>query len=110
MDSRPPLREAARLADACGARGLAEAAAGELRLAGGRRRSAPADRDQLTAAERRVAREAAAGHTNAEIARRLHLSENTVETHLKRVFAKLQIRSRRQLAGRDLGEDVLGSA
>jgi DNA-binding CsgD family transcriptional regulator len=93
-----------------GARWLAETAADELRLAGGRRRSPSADRDQLTVAERRVARQAAAGHTNAEIARRLHLSENTVETHLKRVFAKLEIRSRRQLAGRDLGEDGFGSA
>lgn len=102
VDSRAPLREAVRLAEECGARPLAEAAAGELRLAGGRRRRSSADRDQLTAAELRVAREAAAGHTNAEIARRLHLSENTVETHLKRVFAKLEIRSRRQLAGRDL--------
>ena len=110
VDSRAPLREAVHLADVSGARWLAEAAAGELRLAGGRRRNPSADRDHLTAAERRVARDAAAGHTNAEIARRLHLSENTVETHLKRVFAKLEIRSRRQLAGRDLGEDELGSA
>ncbi len=102
VDSREPLGEAVRLAQASGARPLAEMASGELRLAGGRRRSSPADRDQLTAAERRVAREAAGGHTNAEIARRLHLSENTVETHLKRVFVKLEIRSRRQLAGHDL--------
>jgi DNA-binding CsgD family transcriptional regulator len=110
VDSRAPLREAVRLADVSGARWLAEAAADELRLAGGRRRSPSADRDQLTAAERRVARQAAAGHTNAEMARRLHLSENTVETHLKRVFAKLEIRSRRQLAGRELGEEGVGSA
>ena len=110
VDSRAPLREAVRLAEECGARPLAEAAASELRLAGGRRRRSPADRDQLTAAELRVAREAAAGHTNAEIARRLHLSENTVETHLKRVFAKLEIRSRRQLAGRDLDADAPGTA
>jgi DNA-binding CsgD family transcriptional regulator/DNA-binding transcriptional ArsR family regulator len=106
VDSRASLREAVRLAEECGARPLAEAAAGELRLAGGRRRRSPADRDRLTAAELRVAREAAAGHTNAEIARRLYLSENTIETHLKRVFAKLGIRSRRQLAGHDLGADA----
>ncbi len=110
MDSRAPLRDAVHLAEVNGARWLTEAAADELRLAGGRRRSRSADRDQLTAAERRVAREAAAGHTNAEIARRLHLSENTVETHLKRVFAKLEIHSRRQLAGCDLGEDRVGPA
>jgi DNA-binding CsgD family transcriptional regulator len=107
VDSRAPLREAVHLADSSGARWLAEAAAGELRLAEGRRRGSSSDRDQLTAAERRVAREAAGGHTNAEIARRLYLSENTVETHLKRVFAKLGIRSRRQLVGRDLGQDGL---
>jgi DNA-binding CsgD family transcriptional regulator len=110
VDSRAPLREAVRVAEASGARWLAEAAAGELRVAGGRRRGPSADRDQLTAAERRVAREAAAGHANAEIARRLRLSENTIETHLKRVFAKLEIRSRRQLAGRDLGQDGPGPA
>ena len=103
VDSRAPLAEAARLADASGARWLAEQAAVELRLAGGRRRRPSTDRDQLTAAERRIALEARAGHTNAEIARRLHLSQNTVETHLKRVFVKLEINSRRQLAGRDLG-------
>jgi DNA-binding CsgD family transcriptional regulator len=110
VDSRAPLREAMHLAQASGAGWLAAAAAGELRLAGGRRRGPSADRDQLTEAERRVAQDAATGHTNAEIARRLHLSENTVETHLKRVFAKLEIRSRRQLAGRDLGDDGRGSA
>ncbi|HEY2052408.1 MAG TPA: LuxR C-terminal-related transcriptional regulator [Solirubrobacterales bacterium] len=110
VDSRAPLREAVRLAEASGARPLAEVASEELRIAGGRRRRSAADRDQLTAAELRVAREAAAGHTNAEIARRLHLSENTVETHLKRVFAKLEIRSRRQLAGRDLEADAFGTA
>ncbi len=89
VDSRAPLREAVQLADKSGARWLAEAAGAELSLAGGRRRRPSSDRDQLTSAERRVVREAAAGHTNVEIARRLHLSKNTIETHLKRVFAKL---------------------
>ncbi|HEX2118685.1 MAG TPA: helix-turn-helix transcriptional regulator, partial [Acidimicrobiales bacterium] len=51
----------------------------------------------LTSAERRVARLAAAGHSNAEIARLLFLSVNTVETHLKRVYAKLGLSSRREL-------------
>jgi DNA-binding CsgD family transcriptional regulator len=51
----------------------------------------------LTAAERRVADLAATGQTNREIAERLFVSEKTVETHLARVFRKLELRSRRQL-------------
>ena len=51
----------------------------------------------LTAAERRVADLAAAGRTNREIAEALFVSEKTVETHLARVFRKLDVRSRRQL-------------
>ena len=110
VDARAPLREAVQLADMSGARWLAEAAGAELRLARGRRRRPSSDRDQLTAAEQRVAHEAAAGHTNAEIGRRMYLSENTVETYLKRVFAKLGIHSRRQLTARDLGDDERESA
>jgi DNA-binding CsgD family transcriptional regulator len=103
-DARAPLAEAVRLADASEARWLAAAAQEELRLAGGRRRRASEDRDRLTAAERRVAEQAVAGLTNAEIARRLHLSANTVGTHLKHVYAKLEIHSRRELIALDLDE------
>lgn len=69
----------------------------ELHIAGGRRRAAGEDPDALTAAELRVARLAADGLTNAEIARSLQLSPNTVATHLKRTYSKLGIRSRREL-------------
>jgi pimeloyl-ACP methyl ester carboxylesterase/DNA-binding CsgD family transcriptional regulator len=51
----------------------------------------------LTEAERRVARRAAAGMTNPEIARELHTARTTVETHLKRVYLKLGIDGRHQL-------------
>ena len=51
----------------------------------------------LTHREREVARLAAEGRNNREIADRLHLSENTVKFHLKSVFQKLDIRSRRDL-------------
>ena len=103
LESRAPLAEALAAAERCGAAPLAAAAAAELRLAGGRRRAASAhDRDRLTAAELRVARAAAAGYSNAEVARALHLSVNTVSTHLKRTYAKLGIAGRRQLAVTDL--------
>jgi DNA-binding CsgD family transcriptional regulator len=103
-DARPHIAEALRLAQAGGAAWLAGAAQAELALTGVRRRAVDEDRDRLTAAERRVAEQAAAGHANAEIARRLGLSVNTVETHLKRVYAKLGVGSRRRLMTIDLDE------
>jgi DNA-binding NarL/FixJ family response regulator len=54
--------------------------------------------DALTAREREVADLVATGITNREIAARLVLSEKTVERHLSRTFAKLDIRSRAALA------------
>jgi DNA-binding CsgD family transcriptional regulator len=54
----------------------------------------------LTEAEARVARLAADGLTNKEIAADLHLSRHTVDSHLRRTFAKLQISSRVELANR----------
>jgi DNA-binding NarL/FixJ family response regulator len=51
----------------------------------------------LTDREREVFAEVALGHTNGEIAGRLHLSEATVKTHLTRVLAKLALRDRVQI-------------
>jgi ATP/maltotriose-dependent transcriptional regulator MalT len=96
-DARAPLGEARQLAESLDAAWLADTARRELQLAGGRRRRRTEDRDQLTDAERRVAELAADGLTNAEIARRLYLSLSTIETHLRHVYQKLAIRSRREL-------------
>ena len=52
----------------------------------------------LTAAELAVAESISAGHTNRGAARALGISANTVATHLRSVFAKLDVRSRVQLA------------
>jgi DNA-binding NarL/FixJ family response regulator len=55
-----------------------------------RRRGSP----QLTPRHWDVLRLLAAGHTNAQIARRLGLSEGTVGTHLENIYARLQVSSR----------------
>ncbi len=96
MEARPVLAQAARTAADAGAQWLAGIAAGELRVAGGRRRR-PAEPGKLTAQERRVADLAATGASNAQIARQLYLSVSTIETHLERIYAKLGIHSRREL-------------
>jgi DNA-binding CsgD family transcriptional regulator len=62
----------------------------------------------LTPRESEVARLAARGATNAEIARRLHLGEATVKTHLTRVYTKLGVRTRTQLAVLVGGDQTFG--
>ncbi len=62
------------------------------------RESECAHLDDLTAQERQIAGLARAGLANPEIGARLFLSPRTVEWHLRNVFTKLGIRSRRELA------------
>ncbi len=70
----------------------------EIARIGGRRASV----GELTESEARVARLAAAGLTNREIARTLSIGVRTVEGHLSHVYTKLEIRSRTELAAFDL--------
>jgi DNA-binding CsgD family transcriptional regulator len=97
--ARGPLRDALALARACGADVAAMRAHEELVTAGARPRRDPFEsRNNLTASELRVARLAAEGTTNREIAQALFLTENTIETHLRSAFRKLDIHSRSQLS------------
>ena len=91
--ARDAIEAAVGILDECGAARWAEKARGELGRIGGRRRE-----EGLTAAEQRVAALVAEGRTNREVAAALVLGERTVETHLTRIYAKLGVRSRTELA------------
>jgi len=100
VDARAHLRAAHDQLTAIGMAAFAERARGELLATGEKlRRRTVETRDDLTAQEWHIARLARDGLSNPEIGARLFLSPRTVEWHLRKVFAKLGIRSRRQLAG-----------
>ena len=98
-DARAQLRTACDMFDAMGAAAFAGRTRAELLAAGGTPRQ-PQERPgpDLTPQEAQVVRLAAAGATNAEIAIHLFVTTSTVEYHLSKVFRKLGITSRRQLA------------
>ncbi|WP_203416567.1 helix-turn-helix transcriptional regulator [Jiangella ureilytica] len=97
-DARTLLRDAHDALAAMGAEAFAERARRELAATGETVRRRRADtRQELTAQELHIARLAAEGRTNPEIGAELYLSRHTVEWHLRKVFAKLDVTSRRQL-------------
>jgi DNA-binding CsgD family transcriptional regulator len=100
IDAREPLRRGLAIARACGALPLAEQAHEELTATGARpRKIVRAGAEALTASERRVAGMAADGMTNKEIAQALFVTVRTVEAHLHHAYQKLDISSRKELAG-----------
>lgn len=98
-EAREPLRAARDTFDALGARPWSEAARNELRATGeSSTRRAPHARDQLTPQELQIATLAADGLTNRQIAERLYLSHRTIGSHLYRIYPRLGITSRVELA------------
>jgi DNA-binding CsgD family transcriptional regulator/tetratricopeptide (TPR) repeat protein len=107
VDARVHLRAAYDLFVTIGMEAFAERARRELLATGEsvRKRSAEAaPTNELTAQEQQIAVLAREGLSNSEIGTRLFLSPRTVEWHLRKIFGKLAIRSRRQL------RDVLSHA
>ena len=100
-ESREQLRSAHSAFELCGATTWAEQAGAELR-ASGERPDAPVQAavQLLSVQELQIARLAAEGLSNRQIGEQLFLSHRTVGSHLYRVFPKLQITSRSQLAAR----------
>jgi DNA-binding CsgD family transcriptional regulator len=98
-DARPPLRDALEIFEAIGAERFASRAAAELAATGEhvQTRSVPSA-TALTPQEAQIARLAAAGERNREIAAQLYITTSTVEYHLRKVFVKLGVTSRTQLA------------
>jgi DNA-binding NarL/FixJ family response regulator len=97
-DAREPLRRGLDLATRCGALALAKRAREELVAAGARpRRERIWGAEALTASELRVARMAAHGMTNRQIAEALFITRKTTTVHLTRIYQKLDIEARAQL-------------
>jgi len=100
-ESRGPLRSALTTFDLIGAHNWADQARAELRAAGERTAATETlAQGALSAQELQIARLAAEGLSNREIGERLYLSPRTVGSHLYRIFPKLDITSRGQLASR----------
>lgn len=108
IDARAQLRSAFEAFDHMGALAFADRAQRELVATGERARRRTVDTDDdLTPQEAQIARLAAGDLTNREIAARLFISPSTVEYHLRKVFRKLDLKSRTQLADR-LGKRATG--
>jgi DNA-binding CsgD family transcriptional regulator len=106
VEARKELGAAYDLFASIGMEGFAERARRELLATGEKvRKRVTETRDDLTTQERHIAQLASGGLSNPEIATRLFLSPRTVEYHLAKVFPKLGITSRKELAGalRDSG-------
>ncbi len=98
VDAREQLRTAHDMLAAIGMEAFAERARRELIATGEKvRKHSDESRHQLTPQEEQIARLARDGLSNPEIGAQLFISARTVEWHLRKVFTKLDISSRRQL-------------
>ena len=98
VDARDQLRAAHEMLSRFGAEAFAERARRELLATGETaRRRTEETREALTPQEAQIARLAADGQTNPEIGAQLFISLRTVEYHLRKVFPKLDISSRKEL-------------
>jgi DNA-binding CsgD family transcriptional regulator len=98
LDAREQLRHAHKLFTEFGMEAFAERARVELEATGERARKRTVEtRDDLTPQEAQIARLAADGATNQEIAAQLFISSSTVDYHLRKAFRKLRVKSRHQL-------------
>ena len=103
VEAREQLRIAHGAFSDFGMEGFAERARVELRATGEHARSRSVETtNELTPQEAQISKLAAEGATNAEIAAQLFISPSTVEYHLHKVFRKLGVKSRTQLARRML--------
>ena len=107
VESRELLEEARAGLERLGATLWEEQAASALARSGKVLRREATQRDELTPAELEVASLVSEGKRNKEIAGALWMSEKTVEAHLSRIYRKLGVRNRAELAARRPGPAAL---